>query len=338
MKSIFAAAAAVLALSSPALAADNYVAVQAGRLLDRPGQAPRGQSTVLIRNGKVEAVRDGFVAPDGARVIDLRDRFVLPGLIDSHVHLDSDRAGIESQLAAVTDNPADQAYEAAMNAKKTLLAGFTTVRNLGDGSGAVLALTRRDRQGLGRGAAHRRRRGLDLDHHRAHGRPARLLRRALRPHPARQRLRRRGVLPPGGAQADRPRRRRHQDRHHRRREQPHRPGAGRPDVRRRGQGPDRDRPPLRQEGRGPRPRRRRHQHRAQIRRGLDRARHPDRRGVDQAVPEVGRLLRADPVDRERLPGADRRQPQRLFARGPRQDRLADQGHRRGAAARPIRAA
>ena len=133
--------AIVLGLApAPAQAADTYLAVQAGRLLDRPGQAPRGPSTVLIRNGRVEGVRDGFVAPDGARVVDLRDRFVLPGLIDSHVHLESDRAGVEGQLAAVTDSPADQAYEAAMNARKTLQAGFTTVRNLGDGGGAVLAL------------------------------------------------------------------------------------------------------------------------------------------------------------------------------------------------------
>ena len=153
MKSLLvtAALAAVVAIAAPAFAADDLIAVQAGRLLDRPGQAPRGQSTVIIRNGRVEAVRDGFVAPDGARVVDLRDRFVLPGLIDSHTHLDSDRAGVEGQLAAVTDNPADQAYETAMNARKTLLAGFTTVRNLGDGSGSVLALKRAIAKGWAEG-------------------------------------------------------------------------------------------------------------------------------------------------------------------------------------------
>jgi imidazolonepropionase-like amidohydrolase len=134
------AALTVVAGAAHAQVAEGYVAVQAGRLLDRPGQPARGPSTVLIRNGRIEAVREGHVAPAGAKVIDLRDRFVLPGLIDSHVHLESDRAGVEGQLAKVTDNPADQAYEAAMNARKTLRAGFTTVRNLGDGAGAVLAL------------------------------------------------------------------------------------------------------------------------------------------------------------------------------------------------------
>jgi imidazolonepropionase-like amidohydrolase len=66
---------------------------------------------------------------------------VLPGLIDSHVHLTSDRAGNEGALALVTTSQAAWAYEAELNAHKTLNAGFTTVRNLGDGpEGITLAL------------------------------------------------------------------------------------------------------------------------------------------------------------------------------------------------------
>jgi imidazolonepropionase-like amidohydrolase len=66
---------------------------------------------------------------------------VLPGLIDSHVHLSSDLGGVAAQLAAVTREPvADVAYEAALNARKTLMAGFTTVRNLGDWDGVIRAL------------------------------------------------------------------------------------------------------------------------------------------------------------------------------------------------------
>jgi len=133
----------VFAQTAPAATEGSMVLVQAGRLLDRPGQAPRGASTVVIRNGVVEAVRDGFVGPEamaGARVINLRERFVLPGLIDSHVHLVSDRAGQEGLLAQFTDSLPANAYEAAENARKTLMAGFTTVRNLGDGGGVTLAL------------------------------------------------------------------------------------------------------------------------------------------------------------------------------------------------------
>ena len=115
--------------------------VHAGMLLDRPGRAPRRNASIIIRNGRIEAVQDGFAAvPQGARLIDLRDRFVMPGLIDSHVHLESDRAGNEGFLAGFTDSPALRSYEAAWNAQKTLNAGFTTVRNLGSSDGVTLAL------------------------------------------------------------------------------------------------------------------------------------------------------------------------------------------------------
>jgi imidazolonepropionase-like amidohydrolase len=137
--------ALTLAASSGAAqpASQTVVVVHAGRLLDRPGQVPRGASTVLVRDGKVEAVRDGFVdaaSYPGARFIDLRDKFVLPGLIDCHVHLDSDRAGQEGLIESLTNSPAYFAYEAAVNARKTLAAGFTTVRNLGNSDGVTLAL------------------------------------------------------------------------------------------------------------------------------------------------------------------------------------------------------
>jgi len=118
--------------------------IQAGTLLDKPGQAPRGASTLVVDNGKVQAVLDGFVGAEkypNAKVIDLRQRFVLPGLIDSHVHLISDRAGAEGALANVSTSAAAWAYEAQLNAGKTLGAGFTTVRNLGDSTeGITLAL------------------------------------------------------------------------------------------------------------------------------------------------------------------------------------------------------
>ncbi len=122
-------------------AAAEPVVIHAGHLLDRPGQAARGPSTIVIRDGKIESVADGIAAgPDGATIIDLRGHFVLPGLIDAHVHLTSDKAGTERQLLSVTASTAARAYEAAVNARKTLEAGFTTVRNLGDSFGVTLAL------------------------------------------------------------------------------------------------------------------------------------------------------------------------------------------------------
>lgn len=115
--------------------------IHAGRLLDRPGKTPRGASTIVIRQGRVAEIRDGHVAPpQGTALIDLSTRFVLPGLIDSHVHLDSDAGGVAALVEGIESEPAVNAFRAIVNARKTVEAGFTTVRNLGDGSGATLAL------------------------------------------------------------------------------------------------------------------------------------------------------------------------------------------------------
>jgi imidazolonepropionase-like amidohydrolase len=114
--------------------------ILAGRLIAVPGQAARGASTIVVQGGRIVAVRDGHQRPgDGGDVIDLSNRTVLPGLIDSHVHLGSDRAGQEGLLADFTESGALRGYEALWNARKTLRAGFTTVRNLGD-DGGTLAL------------------------------------------------------------------------------------------------------------------------------------------------------------------------------------------------------
>ena len=133
----------VLAAALASAAHADTVLVLAGTLLDRPGKPPRGASTLVIVDGRVAEVRDGFIDATifpGARVIDQRGRFVMPGLIDSHVHLDSDLGGSAGQLEDVTRNPPAAAYDALVNGQKTLRAGFTTVRNLGNGDGVTLAL------------------------------------------------------------------------------------------------------------------------------------------------------------------------------------------------------
>ena len=122
--------------------------IQAGALLDRPGRAPRGPSTIVVRGGKVAEVRDGFAAPEaGARVIDLRDQFVLPGLIDMHVHIFTDDDKLQARLQQNNRDIEDNFVIGVDNARRTLEAGFTTIRDLGSDARSVTAL----RDGISRG-------------------------------------------------------------------------------------------------------------------------------------------------------------------------------------------
>src|SRR5687768_3733733 len=86
--------------------------IHAGRLIDKPGKPPRGPSTIVVEADRIVAVSDGIVAPDraDAKVVDLSQQTVLPGLIDSHVHLTSDAGGIAGQLEELTLSPAAQAF------------------------------------------------------------------------------------------------------------------------------------------------------------------------------------------------------------------------------------
>lgn len=114
--------------------------VHAGRLLADPatGKVTERQ-TVVIQSGKVVRIEDGFTVAAGARVIDLRDAFVLPGLIDSHVHLTGEQ-GPNSQLEEFTKTRSDLALDGAWNGMKTLKAGFTTVADLGAPNESIFAL------------------------------------------------------------------------------------------------------------------------------------------------------------------------------------------------------
>ncbi|HWK35080.1 amidohydrolase family protein [Sphingomonas sp.] len=139
---MIAAAAGVLACAGLPAAAQSQVSyIQAGRLLDRPGQAPRGPATIIVRDGKVAEVRDGLVAPEaGATLVDLRDRFVMPGLIDLHVHVYADGDPLRQRLDATTRDDGDALILAAAKGRRNLLAGFTTIRDLGGDPRGIRAL------------------------------------------------------------------------------------------------------------------------------------------------------------------------------------------------------
>jgi imidazolonepropionase-like amidohydrolase len=115
--------------------------VHAGRVIAVPGSPPRGATSILIEGDRIVALRDGFVEADDATLVDLREKTVLPGLIDAHVHLSGDPSG-EYWLTVIRE-PAYAAAVAVKNAGITLRAGFTTVRDLGS-RGATTMFAIRD--------------------------------------------------------------------------------------------------------------------------------------------------------------------------------------------------
>ncbi len=126
---------------APAAPAETTTYIQAGALLDKPGQKARGASTIVVRGGKIVEVRDGFSGGEaGSRVVDLRDKYVLPGLIDMHVHLFSTGRPLEQRLGEPYQDHEDNAFEGLRNAERTLMAGFTTVRDLGSDGPAITSL------------------------------------------------------------------------------------------------------------------------------------------------------------------------------------------------------
>ncbi len=105
--------------------------IHAGRLLAEPGQPAKSGQSLRIAGDRIVAMADGFVdPPDGARLIDLKDRFVLPGLIDCHVHLTA-QLGPGYRLRLVEDSDPKTGLDGAYRARLTLAAGFTTVRDVG---------------------------------------------------------------------------------------------------------------------------------------------------------------------------------------------------------------
>ena len=147
IRAILAAGIAALSLSSArAQESAPLTVIHAGQLLAVPGEAPLAEQSVFVRDGRIESVQSGYARPDGAEIIDLTDQFVLPGLIDSHVHLQGELSP-NGRLNTVTFSSADNALDAARHARTTLMAGFTSAQEVGGQLEASVALRNAIRDG-----------------------------------------------------------------------------------------------------------------------------------------------------------------------------------------------
>jgi imidazolonepropionase-like amidohydrolase len=131
---------------------DRYVLIHAGTLLAVPGASPQTRMTVVVRNDRIAAIESGYLtavagaAGSALQVIDLSDRFVLPGLMDAHVHLwhepsfsrhRAERGDRHPPWPGVPGTGAEGAVNAMIFARRNLAAGFTTLRDLGADDEAV---------------------------------------------------------------------------------------------------------------------------------------------------------------------------------------------------------
>ena len=137
----FVPAIAVALMAASAAASDAKTLIHAGRLIDGRADTVRTSVTVTVDGDRIVSVTDGYATPaPGDTVIDLKSTTLLPGLMDMHVHLSSQQSGQAGYAERFYLNPADVALRATTYARKTLLAGFTTVRDCGAGNKLNLAL------------------------------------------------------------------------------------------------------------------------------------------------------------------------------------------------------
>lgn len=111
-----------------------------GNIIDTKSGKVLNEKTIVIKGNTIVSVNDGFITSDNANdvIVDLKSKTVMPGLIDMHVHIEGETSPTR-YLDRFTKNKSDVAFVSAEIANRTLLSGFTTVRDLG-GSGVNVSL------------------------------------------------------------------------------------------------------------------------------------------------------------------------------------------------------
>lgn len=122
------------------LSTHSKTVIHVGSIFNTDNGTLQPDMSILIEDDRVSEVIEGFIDPEADDIyIDLSAYYVLPGLIDMHVHL-TNQSSNNAYMERVTLNSADYAIRATKHAESTLLAGFTTVRNLGDSDSVTIAL------------------------------------------------------------------------------------------------------------------------------------------------------------------------------------------------------
>ena len=122
--------------------------IHAGLLINGESSFPTPEMSIVIEGSKIRAIETGYITPDSEDdFIDLSGYTVLPGLMDMHVHLSSEYSK-NSYQEKISLNAGDYAIRAVSNAEKTLMAGFTSVRNLGDSGGVSISLRNAIKKGI----------------------------------------------------------------------------------------------------------------------------------------------------------------------------------------------